>query len=271
MSKEIAVTKYILNHSFELKYKVQSSTLCDFNICDDLNIIRSKISASKCGKLIEIILCERVKFFNKDLSNVIRSFGIEPSYISDNIYNYIDNVIHKLNLNMIQTQRKFTFHINNDTLIACPDIISNDDEIYDIKVVNQVSSKNIDKQLYLYYHGFKQAYKKPTKCGIINLYTNMLVEYEFEDLNDDEFKLIKNEEVKIDESKNEEVKIDESKNEEVKTELIDVSKNKEIFTCKGDNEQGLKSVIGIASITLLFVLAFTVIDMILSIIILYRL
>ena len=188
MSTELSVSKYILNYNFTPKYKVTTKTISSFNANDDLRNFRSVAGANVCGKLTEMALCALIDNPKLSLNELITQINTTDVLLTQNIYNYLKEVVKTLNLKKIETQKKYSFKINDVLINACPDIVA-DNGIYDIKVVNKSDSNTILKQMYLYYHGYSINFNKLLDCTVINLYTNTLTTYSFEKLSEIDFTL----------------------------------------------------------------------------------
>ena len=195
------VTDYLAKFGLEVQYKTKTLPLASFDIRTNLEKARS-ISSTITGELMENLLISVLSNPSIDFQNAIEAAkkGVVRHIrgytmftekekladvcetITDHVFLYIKEVARNLNFHSFSDEHENAYHTltNSFCIRSSPDLIANENELYDIKVRSVLGSS--PKQLFLYARGFEQNYGPLHKCGIINLFTNELILYEFDDL-----------------------------------------------------------------------------------------
>lgn len=196
------VTEYVKKFGLNIEYETAITPLASFDIRSELEVPRS-ISSDITGEMLENILT--VVLSNPSISfddamekgkrgairhalgytNYIDEEKIDTvrNSISKRVFDYIKEVAVNLHVHSFTDEKLNAYYTLTNTycIRSSPDLIINENEVYDVKVVNSINN-NMIKQLFMYARGFEQNYCPLSKCGIINLYTNELVIYNFKDL-----------------------------------------------------------------------------------------
>lgn len=193
------VTTYVKRYGVSVKCKKTVVPLCRFDIKKELDEARA-ISAAFVGSVMEPLLIKAIRGA-VDLSSLDRSISdgvqhmMKYGELADNdmvtrikaalrkptIIQYVKDVAKTLNLSSVtdETENGYFTLTKTFCLRSSPDLITAD-SVYDVKVTSTPLKEA--QQLYLYARGFEQNYGPLKRCGTINLFTNELTLYEFEDL-----------------------------------------------------------------------------------------
>ena len=187
------VTDYIRLYDFDVDFITETSNILCYNIQYELDLMR-RIDPSYTGMVIENIVYGFIKnpairhgaLMREVVHNVkehqelfncrcnMRKVNAikELCFKYPIVFNYCRDLVKSLNIKTATCDfdNGYLTLVDKYALRSSPDLIVNDNEIYDIKV-SSAKDKGI-KQMYLYKRGFEQNYGSVNRCGILNLYYN---------------------------------------------------------------------------------------------------